>query len=194
MRVVGGKAGGIRLRAPRGRSVRPTIDRVKESVFAMLGPIEGLVVADLFSGTGALGLEALSRGAAEVLFTENDRKALAVLKKNLQHVNRAMGEHTAKVTILARSVQAVPGALPDWAERCDIILADPPYRPGKGTYGAHSLLRDPAFSAWAGMALLVLEHAHDQTLPWYPECKWAACRQKRYGTVMVSFARQRPCP
>src|SRR5690348_13221449 len=86
MRVVAGTAGGRRLRAPKGTTIRPTSDRVRESIFNSLqsmDAIEGAAVADLFAGTGALGIEALSRGAASAIFVDEDRAAAALIRDNL---------------------------------------------------------------------------------------------------------------
>src|SRR4051794_19500228 len=83
MRVIAGTLRGRRLKAPAGRSTRPTSDRVREALFSMLGEIDGVQVLDLFAGTGALGIEALSRGAAAAVFVERDGAAAAVLRENL---------------------------------------------------------------------------------------------------------------
>src|SRR5947207_548827 len=92
MRVVGGMAGGRRLRSPAGRSIRPTSDRVREAVFNVLtslGEVEGATVVDLFAGTGALGIEALSRGAAHATFVDRDPVAVATIRDNLAAVGLA---------------------------------------------------------------------------------------------------------
>src|ERR1022692_5050286 len=95
MRVIAGEFGGRRLSAPRGRTTRPTSDRVREAVFSMLGPIDGARVLDLFAGTGALGIEALSRGAARAVFVERDAGALEALRANL--VGLGLAEPHARV-------------------------------------------------------------------------------------------------
>ncbi len=87
MRVIAGSHGGRRLKAPAGRRTRPTSDRVREALFAMLGPLDGEVVLDLFAGTGALGIEALSRGAARAVFVERDSAAAGVLAENLSSLS-----------------------------------------------------------------------------------------------------------
>jgi 16S rRNA (guanine966-N2)-methyltransferase len=93
MRIVSGVAGGIRLHAPRGTVVRPTEDRVKESLFGALGDLSGARVLDLFAGTGALGLEALSRGAASVVFVERSRQVLPFLRDNIAAYAARLREH-----------------------------------------------------------------------------------------------------
>lgn len=118
MRIIAGKWRGRALQAPVGRSTRPTSDRTREALFSMLasrlGSFEGLRVVDLFAGTGALGLEALSRGAAHCTFVENDRAALDALKGNLA----ALG---AAAAVRAQSAEHFAGG------PFDLIFADPPY-------------------------------------------------------------------
>ena len=190
MRIVSGLAGGIHLRLPPGNGVRPTTDRVKESLFASLGNLEGAVVVDLFCGSGALGLEALSRGAAEVLLIDRDRSVIRTLKENLARVEKAMDGKAGEVTIAPLDVARLPASVVTWRGRAEIILADPPYHPTAGMYGADALLRDTDFAAWAGpSALLVLEHAAGTDLPWYPQGAWRLITAKRYGNVSISTAR-----
>ena len=119
MRVVAGKHRGRRLKAPPGRDTRPTADRVRESLFAILGPIEGESVLDLFAGSGALGIEALSRGAASATFVESDRRAAATIRENLS----ALGEEAEVVT--RDALAWLRGAAPDTA--FGLVLLDPPY-------------------------------------------------------------------
>jgi 16S rRNA (guanine966-N2)-methyltransferase len=115
------------LEAPPGKSTRPTADRVRETLFSMLasrlGSFEDLRVADLFAGSGALGLEALSRGAASATFVENDAQAAAAIKRNAARLGAG-----DRVRILGGSALALPRADP-----FDLILADPPYAPGSGS-------------------------------------------------------------
>ncbi len=121
MRVIAGRFGGRRLAAPPGRGTRPTSDRVREALFSILGPLDGETVLDLYAGSGALGIEALSRGARSAVFVERDPRALAVLRGNLATVG-AEGE-VRRVDVLA--------ALRDARERgetYDLVVCDPPYR------------------------------------------------------------------
>lgn len=122
MRVIAGVAKGRRLVAPTGDGTRPTSDRVKESWFSSLQPVlGGAHVLDLYAGSGALGLEALSRGAAAVTFVERDRKALASLRRNLDAVD------LPGTSVVARDVRAaLAGDLAD--APFDVVVADPPYR------------------------------------------------------------------
>lgn len=124
MRIVAGTFRGRRLAAPRGRDVRPTADRVREALFSILGDIDGAVVLDLFAGTGALGLEALSRGAASATFVELDRQAHEVVRRNVDatvsDVNHATDLIKGDATRVVRSL-----ALAE--RRFDLVFFDPPY-------------------------------------------------------------------
>src|SRR5881227_887536 len=127
MRIIAGKWRGRPLDAPPGRATRPTADRVRETLFSMLasrlGSFDDLRVADLFAGSGALGLEALSRGAESATFVENDSKAAAIIKRNADRLGAA-----ERTRVLGSSALALPRS-----ERFHLILADPPYAAGSGT-------------------------------------------------------------
>ncbi len=127
MRVIAGRFGGRRLRAPRGSATRPTADRVREALFSMLGALEGASVLDLFAGTGALGIEALSRGAAEVVFVERDRLALACLRANLSALGLGAEGGEPQVQVRARDAFAVLHQAAMDGEAYDLVLLDPPY-------------------------------------------------------------------
>lgn len=143
MRVIAGDWRGRRLSAPKGDATRPTADRTRETLFSMLisrlGSFEGLHVADLFAGSGALGIEALSRGAAHCLFAEQDRAALDVLRANLA----ALGA-TPRADVRAASVLSL-GTAP---RAYDVILMDPPYGSGAGAVALDKLAR----LGWTGAA------------------------------------------
>lgn len=127
MRIISGALRGRRLEALPGLQTRPTADRVRETLFSMLasrlGSFEGLRVADLYAGSGALGLEAISRGAAHATFVESDSKAAALIRQNA----RSLGIEE-RVRVLGGSALALPRGEP-----FDLILADPPYAAGSGT-------------------------------------------------------------
>ena len=132
MRIIAGKWRGRPLEAPPGSATRPTADRVRETLFSMLtsrlGTFEDLRVADLFAGSGALGFEALSRGAAHATFVENDAKAAAIIRRSAENLGASM-------QILASSALALPRAGP-----FDLVFADPPYASGAGTAAVRSVL------------------------------------------------------
>lgn len=124
MRITGGKARGIPLKAPKGDGTRPATDRLRESVFSSLaGSIEGCKVADLFAGTGSYGLESLSRGAASASFFETDRAALTCLQQNVRAVLRSCDLDTSAAKVVARDVFSLDVNSPAY----DLIFLDPPY-------------------------------------------------------------------
>ncbi|MGV3731545.1 MAG: 16S rRNA (guanine(966)-N(2))-methyltransferase RsmD [Sphingopyxis sp.] len=136
MRVIAGEWRGRKLLAPKNDATRPTADRTRETLFSMLasrlGSFEGLYVADLFAGSGALGVEALSRGAEQCLFAEQDRDALDVLRKNLA----ALGA-TPRADVRAGSVLALGPARRTY----DVLLFDAPYATGAGSVALDKLAR-----------------------------------------------------
>ena len=125
MRIIAGAWRGRPIAAPEGQGTRPTSDRAREGLFSMLqsrlGTFEGLVIADLFAGTGALGLEALSRGGAHCTFVEKERAALGILRRNVDRLGAA-----PRADIRAQAVEHAPPP----ARPCDVIFLDPPYRAG----------------------------------------------------------------
>ena len=168
MRVVAGSLGGRRINAGDSESLRPTADRVREAMFNSLyslGAITDAVVLDLFAGSGALGIEALSRGAARVIFVENDRRALAVLRENLVSLGL---QHQATVlpadatTFLAR------------AEPYDLLLLDPPY----------------SFDCWPELlaevrdSVVAIESDREVEIP----KSWDTHRVRRYAGTVVTLA------
>jgi 16S rRNA (guanine966-N2)-methyltransferase len=123
MRVIAGRLGGRRLKAPRGTVTRPTSDRVRESVFALLGDLHGARVLDLFAGAGGLGIEALSRGAARAVFVDRDPRALRALKGNLaalEIASEVAEVRRADALAALRSARARQ-------ETYDLVFIDPPY-------------------------------------------------------------------
>ena len=180
MRIVAGTLGGRVLRAPPGRDTRPTSEKVREAVFAILGdPGEGAHVLDLFAGSGALGLEALSRGAARVTFVDRGRPALAALRRNLAELgvaDRAEVVGADAVAFLAR-----PPAVP-WRW----VFVDPPYRSDLARRALDAL---PAASLAEGASIVV---EHDRRNP-PADAHGSLLRTdlRRYGDTEISFYRPR---
>ncbi len=186
MRIIGGSFGGRRLAAlgkgDAAAHLRPTTDRLRESIFNMLSggafgdPLPGARVLDLFAGTGALGLEALSRGASMACFVDDGRKALGLLRRNLEicHVEEA-------ATILRRNATHLgPNPAPPYG----LIFLDPPYGKGLG----EKALAAAREGGWiAPDALIVLEEA----APVAPE-GFAVLEQRRHGESWISFLRPAP--
>ena len=138
MRIIAGEWRGRRLVTPPGMETRPTADRTRETLFSMLasrlGSFEGLRIADLYAGSGALGLEALSRGAAQAIFVETGRAASKAIEANLTALGAGQ-----RATIHSISAAYLPASDP-----FDLIFADPPYQPGSGTAVAQTV----AGSGW----------------------------------------------
>ena len=133
MRIIAGKWRGRILEAPAGITTRPTADRTREALFSMLvsrlGSFEDLAVADLFAGSGALGFEALSRGARTATFVEVDQKAAAIIRRNAEKLKAPLQLFNCSALALPRS------------EPFDLIFADPPYAEGSGTAVVASVLK-----------------------------------------------------
>ena len=154
MRIIAGEWRGRKLVAPAGDATRPTTDRTRETLFSMLtsrlGTFADLAVADLFAGSGALGLEALSRGAASALLVEQDARALDAIRANIATLGAGK-----RATVRAGSVMAL-GPAP---RALDCVLVDPPYRTGAGAVAVDKLAR----LGWIGPATWVsLETAADE--------------------------------
>ncbi|MBV8161285.1 MAG: 16S rRNA (guanine(966)-N(2))-methyltransferase RsmD [Acidimicrobiia bacterium] len=167
MRVIAGTARGQKLRAPAGRDTRPTSDRVREAVFSSLESIDAVReagVLDLFCGSGALGIEALSRGAASATFVDNDRDAAGAVAANLASTGLAGG-----TVVRAEAMRWLEGGGP-----FDLALVDPPY----------------SFKAWdalfarLGAGVVVAESDRDLEIP----PPWRILRRKRYGGTVVHLA------
>jgi 16S rRNA (guanine966-N2)-methyltransferase len=188
VRIVAGTFGGRRLGAPPGRGTRPTSDKVREAVFAILGPPpEATQVLDLFAGSGAMAIEALSRGAAAATLVEAARPALAALRANLRELGVA-----AQATVVAGDVLAfLRTARPPAAARWRWVFLDPPYATTLGTdalalVGGVADRLDPE-------ATVVLEHDR-RHLPGDAAGILVLTDQRTYGDTWVSFFRPRPRP
>jgi 16S rRNA (guanine966-N2)-methyltransferase len=183
MRVIAGRAGGRRLAAPPGAVTRPTSDRVREALFSILGPPdEGALVLDLFAGAGALGIEALSRGAARAVFVDRSRTALRYLRRNLDELGLAdVSEvHQDHVPHYASRLADAGGPAFAW------IFLDPPYQSDLGPATLSELGRSAGLLADGGLAVL----EHDRRRPPHDRYGYlvkADCR--RYGDTELSFYR-----
>ena len=173
MRVIAGQFGGRTLVAPRGRATRPTSDRVREALFSILGPVEDARVLDLFAGSGALGLEALSRGARSCLFVERDRQAARVIQSNLEKL-RLTG-----AVVVARDVGAALREERDHERRYDLVLADPPY---EDWAGHETALAELLPSVLADDALVVVETAERVE----PALPLDLVTTRRYGSARIT--------
>jgi 16S rRNA (guanine966-N2)-methyltransferase len=121
VRIVAGSRKGARIFAPKGADTRPTADRVREAAFNLIGPVDDLVVLDLFAGSGAMGLEALSRGAARAVFVESEREATRAIQRNLEKLRLTGAAVLQLDAVTALAAEAAAG------RRYDLVLVDPPY-------------------------------------------------------------------
>jgi len=180
MRVIAGRAGGVRLVSPKS-GVRPTMDRVKAAIFSSLGEmVIGARVLDLFAGTGALGIEALSRGADSALFVEEDRQSTAAIEKNLAKAHLAGRVRQEDVFVFLKNARA-------GANKFEIIFADPPYDKMKsGERFTEKLLTNETLSRLLQRGgIFVLEKRPGETVP--ASKLWQLTRQKKYGATEVLF-------
>ena len=174
MRIIAGSRKGARIFAPKGRGTRPTGDRAREAAFTLSGPVEGATVLDLFAGSGAMGLEALSRGATSAVFVESDRDACQMIDRNLEKL-RLTG-----ATVLCQNALRALAAETAAGRRYDLVLVDPPY-------GMLSQLQ-PGLAAYlpavlAGDGLVVMEtSARDE-----PELPLALRTSRKYGSTRISL-------
>lgn len=174
MRVIAGEARGVPLRAPRDRATRPITDRVKETLFAILGErVPDATMVDLYAGSGAIGIEALSRGAASVDFVERDRGAIDVLRGNLDRTRLAGGArvHAAEVERFLASGEGGP-----W----DLAVLDPPYELRAMVAPLRALV--PRLASGASV---VIKHFWRTELPLVDGL--TVVRQRRFGETMLSF-------
>jgi 16S rRNA (guanine966-N2)-methyltransferase len=173
LRVVAGEFRGRRLKAPPGTATRPTADRVREAVFSMLGSVDDLVVLDLYAGSGALGIEALSRGAGAVTFVDRDARAVAAVQDNLDALGAAARVISDDAIGFLRSEQ---GAL------YDLVFVDPPYDSARELGGSLSELL-PGVLAQA--AAIVTESDKRQPL----ELTLPLARERVYGDTRIAIHR-----
>jgi len=184
MRIVAGLAGGRRLASP-GDGTRPTSDRVREAMFSSLDAsidLAGVRVLDLFAGTGAVGLEALSRGAVAAVLVEQDRSALGVLRRNVATVG------LPGALVVASPVARFLSGRPE--SPFGFVFADPPYGLGDAELGG--ILRRLAEAGWlADAAVVVVERSARSAPPTDPEGLLTPLAERRYGDTVLWYGRRR---
>jgi 16S rRNA (guanine966-N2)-methyltransferase len=173
MRIIAGSRKGARIFAPKGLDTRPTGDRAREAAFNLAGPVDGARVLDLFAGSGAMGLEALSRGAASATFVERDRDAAAAIERNLDRLG------LRGATVLRDDAARVLAADAAAARRYDLVLIDPPYRLLAGLL---PMLARYLPSIVSGDGLVLVESdARDE-----PELPLPLRTSRRYGSTRIT--------
>ncbi|HEY2800379.1 MAG TPA: 16S rRNA (guanine(966)-N(2))-methyltransferase RsmD [Chthoniobacterales bacterium] len=183
MRVIAGTAGGLRLGVPK-TDIRPTMDRVKAAIFSSLGErVLGARILDLFAGTGALGIEALSRGAETAMFVESDRHAIKAIENNL--TKSSLSGRVRKQDVFDYLTHA------STAETFDLIFADPPYdKSNLGDTFTRLLLRNGNLPArLTSEGIFVLEKRPSERLP--ATDFWEVVRRKTYGATETIFLQRR---
>lgn len=186
MRIIAGKWGGRQLAAFRAPNVRPTTDRVREAVFSAVHAalmrrgedFEDVCVADLFAGTGALGFEALSRGAASLTLVESSRRAVAVIRKNIESLQAG-----GQARLIARDVLEWLGEEEAESPACGLVFADPPYGLGKDAQLLDLIARSAKV---APGALVVMERGARNPAP-EPPAGLETIRSREYGDTAVDF-------
>jgi 16S rRNA (guanine966-N2)-methyltransferase len=178
MRVIAGRLGGRRIRAPRGRATRPTAEAVREAVFSMLGDVGGSDVLDLFAGSGALGIEALSRGAARAVFVERNAGSFAALQANLRNLE------LPRAVALARREEARAGmrTARRRGETYDLVFIDPPYRQALEWAG---VLRESLPALLKRAARVVVES--DRRAPL--DLQMPVQQERHYGDTLITIHR-----
>ena len=173
MRIIAGSRKGARIFAPRGRDTRPTGDRAREAAFNLIGPVDGMRVLDLFAGSGAMGLEALSRGAASATFVERDRAAADMIVRNLDKLGLTDATVVREDAARALASEAIAG------RRYDLVLIDPPYRMLAGvlpSLAAHL----PSVVAGDGLAVVESDAREE------PELPLPKRTSRRYGSTRIT--------
>jgi 16S rRNA (guanine966-N2)-methyltransferase len=174
MRIIAGSRKGARLIAPKGLATRPTGDRAREAAFNLIGPVDGARVLDVFAGSGAMGLEALSRGAASAVFVERDRAAADAIVRNLEKLG------LAGATVVRDDAARVLAADARAGRRYDLVLVDPPYRMLAGLL--------PMLSAYLpsvlepGGLVVVESDAREE-----PELSLPKRTSRRYGSARITL-------
>jgi 16S rRNA (guanine966-N2)-methyltransferase len=183
MRLTGGNERGRRLKAPRGQRTRPTAAKVREAIFNILGPPPDGAVLDLFAGTGALGMEALSRGATRAVFVERDRNALTALRANLRELG-VEGRSTVIGADVRTGLRRLAASIGHGDDRFAWVFMDPPYADQTEAILAELTQRD----LLAGCAVVIVEHDKRHRPPESVGGLFLTTRRD-YGDTELSFYR-----
>ena len=174
LRIISGALGGLPLESPSGHRAKPMSERIRGALFNALGDIDGLKVLDAFGGSGAVGLEALSRGAERVIICEDDPREAKTIGRNIEKTNAA-----SKVRLSDYSVYT---AIRNWPEEFDLIIADPPYK----DFAKHRL--EKLLIALKPNGLIAVSYPSELEVPVMAELK--PIKQKTYGKAALAFYRK----
>lgn len=177
MRVIAGLAKGRRLASPKSNDIRPVLDQVKEAVFNILFDCEGLQVLDLFAGTGAMGIEALSRGAAHAVFVDNSREAIKLIRKNIE-----LCGFESQAEIIPMTCGKAINILSKRQKSFDLIFVDPPYL---RRFIAKTLAKLALGPLCHDQTRIVIEHHPFEPIPQME--RLSLTDQRKYGQTLVSF-------
>jgi 16S rRNA (guanine966-N2)-methyltransferase len=188
LRIISGQFKSRTIKAPKNMKIRPTSDKVKGALFNMLEPLEGCSVVDFYSGTGNLGLEAVSRGASEVILVEKNPVSLKLISENLQSFGINPRNPNEKTRVMATEVSKAFYLLHQNGRKFDILLADPPYEPGVLKRLQRLLMEYPILKE---NGIFAVEHGLKDTeleggFP-YP-----LVRQKKYGDTLLTLFKNNP--
>lgn len=179
MRIIGGKYKGRKIKYPAFRAIRPTKDRIREAVFNMIAEkLPGARVLDLFAGSGAYGLESLSRGAKEAIFVDNDKRCMKVLRDNIM----ALGAERETEAIAEDAFKAI-NLLGKDKERFDLIFSDPPFNLGMAK---KTLITVSQYDILNHFGILVIEHHKKESVP-EREKTVSIFKQKTYKNILISL-------
>lgn len=182
MRIIGGQAKGRRLYLPKGDPIRPTSDKIKEALFNIIQPVEGISFLDLYAGAGCIGLEALSRGAAKAVFVEKQFVLIDAIQKNIQTCGFA-----DRTEVVSADVKRGIDMLSRRRDYFHILFADPPYDQGL-VVQTLQLLKDGLLMA--ENALVIIQHSiREDFLEKFQDERLKMADQRRYGDSALSFMR-----
>ncbi|SLM28282.1 putative small methyltransferase [Desulfamplus magnetovallimortis] len=179
MRIISGTCRGRKLISPGNNSIRPTSDRVRESVFNILGEmVKGASVLDLFAGTGALGIESLSRGARSAIFADVSRQSCRIIRQNTE-----LCKMTSQSTIITCDLSKASLPYQLTSEKFNLLFMDPPYNKG---FVSATLDNNTLLDTLASDAVIIIEHAPGEPIPGELE-RVKLYDQRKYGKTVVSF-------
>jgi len=188
LRIIAGKFKSRTVKAPTNARIRPTSDKVKGALFNMLEPVEGCSVVDFYSGTGNLGIEALSRGASEVVFVEKATDSLRLISENLLSFGINPRHPGGNIQIIPSDVTKAFYLLHQQGKKFDILLADPPYEEGVLKRLQHLLMEYPILKDGG---IFAIEHGQKDT-ELVGEFPYPLVRQKKYGDTYLTLFRNSP--